>query len=67
MEIGVYRKLVETEEDRLGIDYKDETDSQCLSSHSSAPSSPKFNRTKTVHRNTEEYRATRLGAGVSQI
>ena len=25
MEIGVYRKLVETEEDRLGIDYREDT------------------------------------------
>ena len=25
MEIGVYRKLVETEEDRLGIDYREDS------------------------------------------
>ena len=25
MEIGVYRKLVETEEDRLGIEYREDT------------------------------------------
>ena len=28
MEIGVYRKLVETEEDRLGIDYREDSGTQ---------------------------------------
>merc|ERR1740131_109025 len=66
MEIGVYRKLVETEEDRLGIDVKDDSDSQCLSSHSSNPGSPRMRRTTVIERKTNEFSSTYRGTGVSQ-